>query len=299
MSSVRIICLHRVVPDDERERYWPWLLRGSAVTDRELHQKLSTVTASHDWVDEQAAWEIILGKQQRSRPSCWVTFDDGYHDNLSTAAPILQQFGIRPTLFVSTRVLQPEFLLPVDRWYLTLLAARRNGVRVDLGDGEWCVDLSDWESRVRMVSGPEKQRYVQASPESQTAIANELQNALDAPALTATLRDRARYLTERELLELSAIGWRIGHHGASHRLLTSLDADDMLTEVLEPARTLCRIPVHRSRFMAWPDGAWTPEAATRIADLLEPVGYVGGLTIEPRLATSRDDTWALPRFIDL
>lgn len=298
MGSVRIICLHRVVPEDERERYWPWLLRGSAVTDRELHQRLSVVAASHEWVDEQAAWEIIRGNQPRSRPSCWVTFDDGYHDNLSIAAPILLEFGIRPTLFVSTRVLQPEFLLPVDGWYLTLLGARRSGVRVDLGSGEWCVDLSDRESRVRMVSGPEKRMYVQASPESQTAMADELRDVLGAPASTAALRDRARYLTERDLLRLSALGWRIGHHGASHRLLTGLHADDMLTEVIEPARSLCRLPLHRSQFMAWPDGAWTPDAATRVADLLAPVGYLGGLTIEPRLATSRDDPWALPRFLD-
>lgn len=299
MGSVRIICLHRVVPEEERERYWPWLLRGSAITDRELRQRLLVVAATHEWVDERAAWGIIRGNESRSRPACWLTFDDGYHDSLSTAAPIVQEFGIRPTLFVSTHVLQPGFLLPVDRWYLTLLGARRNAVRVDLGDGGWCVDLSDRESRIRMVSGPEKQRYVQASPESQTAMADELRDVLGATAFTAALRDRARYLTERDLNELSALGWRIGHHGATHRLFTRVHADEVLTEVIEPARMLCRIPIDRSRFMAWPDGAWTQDAATRIADLLAPLGYLGGLTIEPRLATDRDDPWALPRVLNL
>lgn len=297
MTSVHIICLHRVVPENERERYWPWLLRGSAITDRDLREKLSVVAASHEWVDEQAAWEIIRGNQPRARPACWVTFDDGYHDNLSTAAPILREFGIRPTLFVSTHVLQPEFLLPVDRWYLTLLGARCSGVRVDLGNGEWCLDLSDRESRVRMVSGPEKQRYVQASPESQTAMVEELRHVLGATASTENLRDRARYLTAWDLQELSALGWRIGHHGGSHRLFTRLQADEVVTEVIEPADTLCRIPVHRSRFMAWPDGAWKPDAAKRIAHILSSYEYIGGLTIEPRSANVLDDPWTLPRHL--
>ncbi len=297
MGSVRIICLHRVVPENERERYWPWLLRGSAITDRDLREGLTALARSHDWVDEEAAWEIIRDERPRSRPACWLTFDDGYHDNLSAAAPIVRAFGIRPTLFVSTRVLQPDFLLPVDRWYLSILGARRSTVRMNLGHGEWHVDLFDRDARLRLVSGPEKQRYVQSSPEQRAAIVDQLQDVLDTPASPASLQERARYVTERDLEELSSLGWRIGHHGASHCLLTGLNGDELLAEVVGPARTLSRMSNATSRFMAWPDGAWTPGAASQVADVLGPFGYVGGLTIEARDATCLDDPWAVPRWL--
>jgi peptidoglycan/xylan/chitin deacetylase (PgdA/CDA1 family) len=37
-----------------------------------------------------------------------VTFDDGYHDNLENAVPVLEELGIPATIFISTRIIDGE-----------------------------------------------------------------------------------------------------------------------------------------------------------------------------------------------
>lgn len=299
MTSVRIICLHRVVPNAERERYWPWLLRGSAITDRDMFDGLVRMSASHDFVDEQEAWELLRGDDTPARPACWVTFDDGYRDNLEIASPILARFGIRPSLFVTTAMLGTDFLLPVDRWYLTLLSARRTTGVVDFREGQAHFDLSHTLGRRRAVSGPEKRHYVMACDDTQKDMLQRLSAALDASDFSADLRLRARGLSINDLAALCDRGWWIGHHGQSHRRLPLLADAEFRRELVEPAEFLDRLQISRSRCMAWPDGAWTREAVCRAATLLEPFGYRGGLSIEQRVASRVDCSWTLPRFLAL
>ncbi len=295
--TIRIICFHRVVREAQRNHQWPWLLRGSAITDLAFEALLKQMSDSHDWVNEEEVVAVLRGSR-RTRPACWVTFDDGYRDNLEVAAPILAAFGIQPTLFVTTQVLEPGFRLPVDRWYDTLLAARRPRTKLDLGEGVQLIDLEDPQCRQRLLSGPEKRRFVTASTVIQTEMLARLRAALDCRVDIEWGASRiAPYLCAAELSLLSENGWFVGPHGASHQLLPHLPEDQFEAEVLGSAKRLSSLRLRKSQWTAWPDGCWTPDAARRLESHLHPLGYFGALTIDPRLACAGDDPWAIPRFV--
>lgn len=296
--TIQVLCFHRVIRDDVEQSHWPWLLRGTAMTARHFAARMQELEAAHEWVNENDVLEYISSGRATTRTGVWVTFDDGYRDNLEVAGPLVKKLGIEPTLFLTTRVLRSGFLLPVDRWYRTLVSATRRRATVDLGDGPVRVNLDDPQCRHRLVSGREKRRFVRAHVTVQDWMVRRLASALDCePDPSCEVGGQFEYLRVADLAQLTRLGWRIGPHGASHQLLPSMEPCDMESDVLESVRELQHHGLSTSQWFAWPDGAWTPASRIALRALLEPMGYRGALTIDAGLVTARSDAWALPRHL--
>lgn len=292
-SSVRILCFHRVVPDGAEEEHWPQLLRGSAMTLSQFEATLLSLSQTHDFVDEFEATAILANRTVRERrlPACWITFDDGYRDNLEAAAPICASLGIRPTLFLTTAVLEAGRRLPVDRWYAVLRGARRrHGVLRGFG-ADTPFDLDDPADRARMVGGPEKRLFVTSSPPRQEELLDLFARALDAPAVMEV----SPYLDPAGLAALTELGWWIGPHGHTHQRFTLLGAEALREELRRSSDALASLAIRRSNWLAYPDGAHDERVADTAADELAPRGYLGALTIEGREAGIDDAPWRTPR----
>ena len=81
----------------------------------------------------RAHMEYLLQRQQAVLPlsspstiktAVALTFDDGYHDTLTVAAPILHELGLPMTLFVTTRFLHNTGRLYLNSEQLKVLAAQ-------------------------------------------------------------------------------------------------------------------------------------------------------------------------------
>ncbi|MGD9791467.1 MAG: polysaccharide deacetylase family protein [Phycisphaerales bacterium] len=297
MPSALVLCFHRVVPDAVADDYWPWVERGSAITVSRFESILDHLVKTHRWIDEQeAADRLVRGRGSADR-ACWITFDDGYRDNLDVAAPILKSRGISPTLFISTRVLQAGFRLPVDRWYSALLAARASSEPPIAHATTRTSPFDSPESRMALLAGPAKQRFVRARKPEQDILLQALKLELGRSDSPDHRNERTiEYLRADDLDALCALGWRIGPHGASHELLHTLPDDELEAELLESHAALSGVR-RRSSWTAWPDGAWNPAAASMMQRMYAPLGFCGCLSVEPRAATAADHAWAMPRVI--
>lgn len=295
MTRLLIVCLHRVLGDAHREEQWPWLVRGSAMSASALGRMLDLLGQRYTWANEDDVVRFLHDPTCAKKAMCWITFDDGYQDNLSVAAPILSSYGIEPTLFLTTGVLEPGFTLPVDRWYSAVLHARRERKTVDLGYGSFEWDPTTLSTRQRMVAGPEKTAFVLADQDGQDAWITRLEQVLGR-------REDARsscphvYLQRDELRTLAGMGWRIGPHGLSHRVLSGVSADVLRRELCLPVQTLQGLGLLSSRFFAWPDGQADAQALEAAA-CLAPFGLVGGLSIEARAVHAADCRWFIPRLL--
>jgi len=70
-----------------------------------------------------------------------VTFDDGFENNLSVAAPILREFGVPSTFYVSTGLVERNLMSWIDRIEAVIEAVLE-------GKGEGSLDLPWGEGRV-------------------------------------------------------------------------------------------------------------------------------------------------------
>lgn len=274
---MEILCLHRVLarptPADE-----PYLTRGTAIGVDELRALLDS---GRTFVDED-------GLFPDDPTACWLTFDDGYADVVEVAAPELARRGIRASLFVSTAALDPSWRHPVDRWYATIVGARRRRVTLDgLGLARREVDLAreeDWRS---LVNGPEKDHFVAASREEQRDMLARLTRLLEPAGVKPP-----RLLSRAELVRLAALGWRIGAHGRTHAVLRDRSARELADEIDGALEDLAFLGTARSAWFAWPDGRSDASARAWLAARASAHGVRGALALDP---DAPGDRWQVPR----
>lgn len=277
-------CYHRVLPaHEEGGPARPYFARGTAIRAERFEAQVRALRERFELIGED---EVL--RRLRSgwpRPYGWLTFDDGHRDVLTEAAPILRRFGLPATVFVPTAILgaTPSWL-PADAWYAVLSSARaRAGTLRGFGP-PWRFDLDRPLDYARIVAGPEKRRYIEASADERRGLLGLLAEALETEAPSAPSGDL--YLTAADLKVLRRDGWTVGAHGHSHALLTALGEGELAFELEHPRRVLASLG-HAARTLAYPDGAWSPgvAAAARAA------GYEAAVA----LASKVESPYALAR----
>ncbi|MBI2898504.1 MAG: polysaccharide deacetylase family protein [Deltaproteobacteria bacterium] len=259
------------------------------MSDETFDAHLRTLQASFEMVGETDVLAWLAGERTFGPRTCWLTFDDGYIDLVERVAPALADAGAQPTAFVATDVLTCGRVLPADRWYAVLGAARRRrGVLVGFGE-EWAFDLDREADYARLIDGPEKRRYLAAPEAVRPELLEHLARAVASAVCTASER---LYLEPRDLPGLVEAGWSVGSHTASHPLLTTLHQDAIDRELLRSREDLARLGV-MARTLAYPDGAWSPAVAARAA----ACGYDAAVTLQPSEVKATRNALALPRLL--
>ena len=121
-------------------------------------------------------------------PTVAITFDDGYRDNLTEAAPVLAEFGLPATLFVAPG---PQ----------------------ELGEPFWWDTLA-----LAGITDPEILGRLKQRPHAEFIQAIEVARKQVGPArLAETVREL--YLTWDELRRWAALGHEVGAHTMTHPIM--------------------------------------------------------------------------------
>jgi peptidoglycan/xylan/chitin deacetylase (PgdA/CDA1 family) len=175
----------------------PWRL---AVTPARFAEQLAVIKDVFHPLPLQALRESIA-MRQIPRDTAVITFDDGYRDNLTTAQPLLGEYDLPATLFVTTGYLDSER----DFWWDEL-----EDVCAELGTDS----RTEWQ-RLQRLSCAERE------------------NALDELWQRAgcTRPAASRTMTSDDLLELASELFEIGAHTVSHPPLSTLTRRAQLEEI--------------------------------------------------------------------
>lgn len=215
-----------------------------------------------------------------------LTFDDGYSDNLTVAAPILKRFGVPATVFVASGFLDGRVMWN-DRVIESVRRAQGDRMDlVDLGLGEHA--LGDVDERVGLLSvliG--KLKYL---PAEQREEITQAMVTRYAPGMPSPMLSRA------QVCELRDEGIEIGGHTVTHPILARTDNRHAFREISankEDLEALIGDPLH---FFAYPNGQPGRDFNRDHADMVRRVGYEAALTTRPGVSTPSTDRFWLPRF---
>lgn len=157
-----------------------------------------------------------------------ITFDDGYLDNFTCAAPVLADYRMPAAFFLATGFIGAERWMWNDRLEAALDTARpgeviipSTGERIRLGDtGERMRVLRRIKAGLKRLPWREAETH-----------AREIEHALGARGVAPT--GIYRFMSWDHVRALAQEGFEIGAHTVNHALLSRLPRDEAEREIID------------------------------------------------------------------
>ncbi len=217
-----------------------------------------------------------------------ITFDDGYADNLTLAAPILARFNAPATIFVATGYLDGGRM-----WNDTVIESIRStsADRLDLGDlGLPVVELTTIEQRreaIGMLLPLIKYRSVEERIFLSDAIARRARVTPPSDLMLTTPR-------MRELAAARNI--TIGAHTRRHPILASAPSDEAQAEISGSRTDLEAILQRGVDLFAYPNGRPDKDYRAEHVEMVRKAGFRYAVSTAQGVASAPADPLQLPRF---
>ena len=221
-----------------------------------------------------------------------VTFDDGFQNNLTTAAPILREFGIPATFFICSGFLDS----PRQSWADSIEAAtevtKKSAVSLDfLGINQY--PLKSDSDRIRFVTRVRKElkNRVHLDPQQvQRTILAELE--VHEPPIH---EEFDRKLDAEEVKKLNSDSlFGIGGHTHTHPILSRLSLEAQRRELDFSTEILSSIIETPLRYFAYPEGSASSYDAISM-QILEQSNYVAAFTTEDATVRKNAGLFEIPR----
>ena len=200
-----------------------------------------------------------------------ITFDDGYRDNVTVAAPMLQELGLPATFFLVPAVLSGRS----SPWWEVLGAAFECTTR----------DRLEWNARTFGLNGDGRRL-------AYDSISADLK-LVDATARSASVADLVERLAPRRHAdpadlfmdwagaeELTRLGFGIGSHSLDHAILANEAREDQRSDLSKSRRELEERLDVAVDLLAYPNGS-AADFDTETEHAAQEAGYQGALTTIP------------------
>jgi len=241
---------HRVVEDAAVEDP---LDMGMCVSETHFAQQLAYINTHFDVATVAEVVDLINADQPLPKRLASITFDDGYLDNLTRAAPALQSLDMRATLFVAT-----DFIgSPTGFWWDDVISAFAH---CD-ADQALSLALSDGTRYSTSVSQGERKQVAQRTldvlwrqPPAQIAgLVSDIVEQL-SPQTTVP----SPVMDEDGIRQCQARAFDIAAHTQSHPNLNLIPREQVEQEILNSQRILNTIDGVAVNGFATPAG-FTPD----------------------------------------
>lgn len=224
-----------------------------------------------------AALGVLAGRTPLPEGGFVISFDDGFRNNLTLAAPVLERLELPAVFYVTTGFVAGNGA----SWTDLVEFAVENAAVTELLP-PWRSEVVPIGTREQKIAFLDDMRAVVKSRRNidPYAFADELAEAAGAPPFAPDPALDAK-LTPGELHALAAHPlFDVGGHGHTHRILGHLDTpslEDELSTSIDLLETWLGAPL---RHYSYPEGL-AHSYSERVIDLLRARGIVSAPTAEP------------------
>ncbi len=191
------------------------------------------------------------GKWTERKPPVLVTFDDGYRNNLTVAAPILLEESMPAIFFLATGYLGTDRVL----WNDEIRARVRHWPEseIDMPSGQRSTLPSEADMR-RTIANDINQACKRLPEERRTEYLEFLRSK--TPSLATMDDPEARaFMDWDEARELAKMGFEIGSHTVEHPILSTIDRKRMTAELRDSKAAIERKLQLPCNAIAYPNGS--------------------------------------------
>jgi peptidoglycan/xylan/chitin deacetylase (PgdA/CDA1 family) len=283
-----ILCYHGVALDDEHQ--WD---PGLYVSPATLARRLAILERTGCRV--LPLGEALTRLDAGSLPdrAVAITFDDGYHDFMARALPLLQQHHYPATVYLTTA--RCEHNIPVAHLLLSYLAWKKRGATLDATglrglDGVYPLATADqraalvlkFRRAIEMWNAGEKDVVVEAVA---ARLGIDYGAILDRRILRLMTPDEVRGIAANPLADVQL-------HTHAHR--TPADVDEFVAEIRENRWRIEAMTGRPAVHFCYPSGVYRQSYLPALAR----EGVISATTCDPGIATRTSHPLLLPRFVD-
>lgn len=278
-----LILMYHSVVDEEISAY---VDPNNSVTVKQFETQLQFLEKHCNVI----SFATMLAHIQENKPfperAVVITFDDGYRDNLTLAAPVLEKYKLPATLFLCTGYVERAETQWIDQLYTAFQFRTQHDLKSPSGDKHFnLLGETEMQQAYRTII----QQLLTARLDKRTEILQQvkaqLQPKQEAPGLTLNW-DEVRQLKD------NYPQFELGLHTRDHMDLTTLSKTDMETEIKKCQSDYERELSARARFFSYPYG----RNNEMIRACAKAAGFDGAVITQPTaLVKITTDRYTLPR----
>jgi peptidoglycan/xylan/chitin deacetylase (PgdA/CDA1 family) len=276
--AAQILTYHRV--NDDGDPFFP------AVPTRIFAQHMAYIAETCRVLTVEDLVER-MGRGELPRDAIAITFDDGYRDTLTHAAPVLARLGVPATIFLATGFIGTGEIPWVDR---VALALKRTEARRVMSPWGEAVSLTGPAERLRTLDL--MLRYFKRLPDD---VRQEAVEALLARlGVDEEPPSPVAMLSWEEVRALAELGFSIGAHTVDHPILSRIDSRRAWAEIVGSRDAIAAACGRPPRAFAYPNGG-IEDYTDAVVDLVRRAGFTCAVTTRFGVNGRHTSPWELRR----
>lgn len=302
MSKVRVIMYH-YVRDLDNSRY----PRIKGLDYNLFRQQIEYLDRNFHIITMEEFKQSWEGHYELPDNAVLLTFDDGYIDHYTFVMPVLMEYGVQGSFFISSKTFSENKLLDVNKVHFILANSDINNVVTDLFQlldfyrGKE-FDIPSNESlfqKYAVGNRFDSKETIFVKRVLQTGIPNRLRNIISSEIFQKHVGvgeekfAKELYLNYEQIKCMKKCGMFIGIHGHDHFWLGNVEPDVMKEDISKALTCMDGVVDTNDWVINYPYGSWNEG----VIDYVKTQGCNLGLTTEVRLAdTKTDNRYLIPRF---
>ncbi len=271
-DELLLVCYHSVIPDDYPRD--PYRCRG-AIRTGVFRKQLETLASCFNPVSASDLLNWADGSTALPSSPFLVTFDDGFRNNLTHAAPELERLGIPALIHVTTGYVGTQRVLWMQELDERILHWKHKMLPLPENEPDLPMPLQA-HARIR-VAHRVRDLCKTISDKARRTYLQRLRNEPfpDGGEMHRELRD---FLTWDDVRDLHRRGFAIGSHTVEHPILTRLSREELDRELRRSKATIERELGTECPWIAFPNGE-ADDVSAEVIGRVKQAGYRIGFTL--------------------
>lgn len=274
-GELLVLAYHRVLPTIPESQY-PFDIELVSANPEQFDWQMAWISRHFTPLSVSEIVDCLDKKKQLPAGAVAVTFDDGFADNYTHAFPVLRTRRIPACVFLSTDYIGSDRPYWFEAIAGLLMAAPVRSVKLpSLGHAlpradEHAIRRED----IRLALSELKRMPDEVRRSSLGALGLQMHGPADA-----RVGEGAHAMNWSQVREMAQAGVEFGSHGASHAVLSRLDATDLARELTDSKLTIERATGAPVTAIAYPVGG-EDSIGDRVVAAARDAGYRVGFTYE-------------------